>query len=56
MYKIQSTEKMKRIMGEYFLSLESGEKKVAWCTSVGPAELLRSFGFEVYFPENHGAC
>jgi bcr-type benzoyl-CoA reductase subunit B len=22
---------------------------------VGPAELLRSFGFEVYFPENHGA-
>lgn len=46
---------MKKIMGEYFLSLESGEKKVAWCTSVGPAELLRSFGFEVYFPENHGA-
>ena len=42
-------------MGEYFLSLESGKKKVAWCTSVGPAELLRSFGFEVYFPENHGA-
>lgn len=42
-------------MGEYFLSLESGQKKIAWCTSVGPAELLRSFGFEVYFPENHGA-
>jgi len=49
-------------MGEYFLSLDSGNlpaeqarKKVAWCTSVGPAELLRSFGFEVYFPENHGA-
>jgi benzoyl-CoA reductase/2-hydroxyglutaryl-CoA dehydratase subunit BcrC/BadD/HgdB len=46
---------MKKIMKGYFLSLESGEKKVAWCTSVGPAELLRSFGFEVYFPENHGA-
>ncbi|PCJ27927.1 MAG: 2-hydroxyglutaryl-CoA dehydratase [Flavobacteriales bacterium] len=53
---------MKKIMGEYFLSLDSGNlpaeqarKKVAWCTSVGPAELLRSFGFEVYFPENHGA-
>lgn len=42
-------------MGDYFLSLESGKKKIAWCTSVGPAELLRSFGFEVYFPENHGA-
>lgn len=46
---------MKSTMGEYFGSLESGNKKIAWCTSVGPAELLRSFGFEVYFPENHGA-
>lgn len=55
MYKIKATERMKEIMGAYFRSLESGEKKVAWCTSVGPAELLRSFGFEVYFPENHGA-
>lgn len=55
MYKIKSTELMKNLMGEYFLSLESGSKKIAWCTSVGPAELLRSFGFEVYFPENHGA-
>ena len=42
-------------MSEYFTSLGSGKKKVAWCTSVGPAELLRSFGFEVFFPENHGA-
>lgn len=55
MYKIAATEDMKKMMGEYFQSLESGEKKIAWCTSVGPAELLRSFGFEVYFPENHGA-
>jgi len=55
MYKIEATEIMKKIMREYFLSLESGTKKVAWCTSVGPAELLRSFGFEVFFPENHGA-
>ena len=30
-------------------------KKTAWCTSVGPAELLRALGFNVYFPENHGA-
>lgn len=55
MYKIKSTDKMKEIMGNYFRSLENGTKKIAWCTSVGPAELLRSFGFEVYFPENHGA-
>lgn len=55
MYKIKATETMKEIMGKYFQSLENGNKKIAWCTSVGPAELLRSFGFEVYFPENHGA-
>jgi benzoyl-CoA reductase/2-hydroxyglutaryl-CoA dehydratase subunit BcrC/BadD/HgdB len=46
---------MKEVMSNYFKSLGSGKNKIAWCTSVGPAELLRSFGFEVYFPENHGA-
>lgn len=55
MYEIKSTAELKRIMRDYFLSLENSGKKIAWCTSVGPAELLRSFGFEVYFPENHGA-
>ena len=55
MYKLEAKNSMKKLMKEYFLSLESGKKKIAWCTSVGPAELLRSFGFEVYFPENHGA-
>ncbi len=55
MYRIKSTERMKEVMGAYFRSLEENGKKVAWCTSVGPAELLRAFGFEVYFPENHGA-
>ena len=46
-------------MAEYFRELDDAAKtgcaKVAWCTSVGPAELLRAFGFRVYFPENHGA-
>lgn len=55
MYKIQSTKVMKEIMGNYFLGMKDKSKKIAWCTSVGPAELLRSFGFEVHFPENHGA-
>lgn len=53
MYKIESTAVLKEVMRNYFQGFEG--KKVAWCTSVGPAELLRSFGFEVYFPENHGA-
>ena len=57
--KIRSTKAMREVMAEYFGELDeaakTGSKKIAWCTSVGPAELLRSFGFLVYFPENHGA-
>ena len=53
-----ATKQMKAIMGKYFTDLgrarEEG-RKTAWCTSVGPAELLRAMGFDVYFPENHGA-
>jgi len=36
-------------------AVKDKNKKVAWSTSVGPAEILRSLGFYVYFPENHGA-
>ena len=57
--KFQSTELMKKIMDDYYKDLkeagESGEEKIAWCTSAGPSEFLRSFGFKVYFPENHTA-
>ncbi len=57
--KINAAGPMKALMAAYFKELDeaskSGKKKVAWCTSVGPAELLRSLGFLVYFPENHGA-
>jgi len=46
-------------MADYYYKLDSATKtdneKVAWCSSVGPAEILRSFGFHVYFPENHSA-
>lgn len=57
--KLQSVNQLRSTMDNYFVRLkeaaEEGKKKVAWCTSVGPAELLYSMGFEVYFPENHGA-
>lgn len=55
MYEIKTTKLLKNVMRDYFTGMSTGDKKIAWCTSVGPAELLRSFGFEVYFPENHGA-
>jgi benzoyl-CoA reductase/2-hydroxyglutaryl-CoA dehydratase subunit BcrC/BadD/HgdB len=50
---------VKQVMRDYFVDLGQAaadpRRKVAWCTSVGPAEILRALGFEVYFPENHGA-
>jgi benzoyl-CoA reductase/2-hydroxyglutaryl-CoA dehydratase subunit BcrC/BadD/HgdB len=57
--KIEAAGEMKRFMADYYLELDqaarTGEKKVAWCTSVGPAEILRGMGFLVYFPETHSA-
>jgi len=56
---IQAVAQMKTLMAEYFQSLDraakEGTPKIAWCTSVGPAELLHAMGFSVYFPENHAA-
>ena len=57
--EIAASKEMKKIMAQHFYELDEASKtkkqKVAWCTSVGPAELLRAMGFLVYFPENHGA-
>ncbi len=56
---IAATATMKKLMANHFLTLDEavkqGRPKVAWCTSVGPAELLHAMGFLVYYPENHGA-
>jgi len=56
---IKSAEKMKKLMADHFLEIDQAAKdksrKIAWCTSVGPAEILRAMDFLVYFPENHGA-
>jgi benzoyl-CoA reductase/2-hydroxyglutaryl-CoA dehydratase subunit BcrC/BadD/HgdB len=57
--RIEAGKQMKKLMADHFYELDeaarTGKRKVAWCTSVGPAELLRGMGFLVYFPENHGA-
>lgn len=57
--KLNAAAELSRIMADYFYELDSasktGQQKIAWCTSVGPAEILRAMGFIVFFPENHGA-
>ena len=58
-HSLKSTAKLKSMMQQYFSELEEASsnksRKVAWCTSIGPCELLHAMGFEVYYPENHGA-
>lgn len=54
MGEIKCVKVLKSLMKSYFQGLEE-KPLIAWCTSVGPAEILRAFGFEVFFPENHGA-
>jgi benzoyl-CoA reductase/2-hydroxyglutaryl-CoA dehydratase subunit BcrC/BadD/HgdB len=57
--KIAAAADLNNFMRDYYLELDAavqkGSPKVAWCTSVGPAEILRAFGFLVYFPETHSA-
>ena len=57
--KIEASKELNKLMSDYYHELDHAskvsDKKVAWCSSVGPAEILRSLDFEVYFPENHSA-
>jgi len=58
MAEIQATNELKNILYDYFQSFFPKDKeapKVAWCTSVGPSEILIAMGYSVYYPENHGA-
>jgi benzoyl-CoA reductase/2-hydroxyglutaryl-CoA dehydratase subunit BcrC/BadD/HgdB len=56
---ILAQQRLRTLLRDYFVDLDAAardpSRRVAWCTSVGPCEILTAFGFEVYFPENHGA-
>ena len=57
--RLNAAKTIGKFMADYYYGLDhaakTGEKKVAWCTSVGPAEILRAMDFDVYFPETHSA-
>ena len=57
--RLASAATIGKFMRDYYIELDeaakAGEPKIAWCTSVGPAEILRALGFLVYFPETHSA-
>ena len=52
-----SGKALKKVMADHFYELDeavkTGSRKIAWCTSVGPAELLRGMGFLVYKSLKH---
>ncbi|MBU0514206.1 MAG: 2-hydroxyacyl-CoA dehydratase family protein, partial [Proteobacteria bacterium] len=56
---LASRAELKRVVADYYSRLAAAARSdaglVAWCSSIGPAELLVAMGFEVYYPENHGA-
>jgi len=57
--EIEAQKQLRELLRAHFLDLDAAarnpDRKVAWCTSVGPCEILTALGFDVYFPENHGA-
>jgi benzoyl-CoA reductase/2-hydroxyglutaryl-CoA dehydratase subunit BcrC/BadD/HgdB len=52
---MKSLEAVKVLLKDHYRNLARGGRPVAWCSAMGPVELLRAFDFEVYFPENHAA-
>jgi benzoyl-CoA reductase/2-hydroxyglutaryl-CoA dehydratase subunit BcrC/BadD/HgdB len=56
---LAAAARLKELMNAHFQGVDRAARErsapVAWCTSVGPVELLRALGYEVFFPENHGA-
>lgn len=57
--RLESSKIISQFMADYYYELDeaakTGKRKIAWCTSVGPAEILRGMGFLTYFPETHSA-
>ena len=57
--RLKTAADIGKFMAGYYKELDeaskSAKRKIAWCTSVGPAEILRSMGFLTYFPETHSA-
>jgi 2-dehydropantoate 2-reductase len=56
---LECAPRLKEIVHRYYLDLaEAGRdprRHVAWCSGLGPVELVRALGYTPYFPENHAA-
>jgi 2-dehydropantoate 2-reductase len=56
---LESAPRLKEIIHEYYQDLARADRdpdrRVAWCSTFGPVEIVRAMGYTPYFPENHAA-
>jgi 2-dehydropantoate 2-reductase len=56
---LRTAGRLKELVRAYFQDLDAANRdparRIACCSGMGPAELIRAFGMTPYFPENHAA-
>jgi 2-dehydropantoate 2-reductase len=56
---LESGPRLKEIIHGYYADLAEASRgpprHVAWCSGLGPVEIVRAMGYTPYFPENHAA-
>jgi 2-dehydropantoate 2-reductase len=56
---LECAPKLKEIVHGHFVDLARADRDpdrhVAWCSGLGPVEIVRALGYTPYFPENHAA-
>jgi 2-dehydropantoate 2-reductase len=56
---LECAPKLKELIHGYYQDLAAADRDpdrhVAWCSGLGPVEIVRALGYTPYFPENHAA-
>lgn len=56
---LRTAPKLKELLHDYYQDVQAAsddpDRAVAYCTGMGPVEILRAMGLTPYFPENHAA-
>jgi len=56
---LDSAPRLKELIRDYHRDLQAAasdpKRRIAWCSALGPCELIRALGITPYFPENHAA-
>ncbi len=56
---LRTAHQLKELLRDYYRDVQAAaedpDRPVAWCSGMGPVEILRALGITPYFPENHAA-